>query len=101
MECESLDEMKQHVDRMLRYLVGKEVVCDAFHLGICRKIPSNTSNPASLSASSNLKPRPLLICIANFGDIQLILSKKQSLKYYNVPRVFIREDLPLNLVSSN
>ena len=86
-ESISLDEMKKDVDDMLLFVTGKSVPwSDAFRLG--RRVSSDTET---------MTRRPLLIKLCSVWDKRLVLAAKSKLKAYSVPKVFLREDLPLDV----
>ena len=75
--------MKSAIDDMSIHLIGKVVrVIDAFRLG--RKP----------DASSQARPRPVLIKLENCWDKRLLLAACRKLKGYSDHKLFIREDLP-------
>ena len=96
-EC-SLEDTKCEVDKVLAYLAGRAVPWhDAFRLGKRKNGSAESNGSESTFQSSNTpKPRPLLIKVSNIWDRRLILSKKRTLKDYEVSRLFIREDFPPN-----
>ena len=49
------------------------------------------------SPTVSVRPRPLLIKLTSIWDKRLVLASKRVLKEYSVPRIFINEDLPLEV----
>ena len=83
-ESGSILELKSDVDELLEYLTGKSVnINDVFRLG-------------KYSASSSKRPRPILIKLATAWDRKIILIQKRKLRDYKTPRLFLREDVPLD-----
>ncbi len=66
---------------------------DAFRLGR-RKIPDRNELGATLNPPP---PRPLLVKLVSEWDKRLLLSAKYKLKNYSSARIFLREDLPLDV----
>ena len=88
-ECSSLSETKSEVDKLLHFVTSKDVPwSDAFRLG--------RRNPPS-SPTVSVWPRPLLVKLTSILDKRLVLASKRVLKEYSVPRIFINEDLPLEV----
>ena len=84
-EVESLSALKNSVDKLLSFLVGKSVPpCDLFRLGRCRKI-SDSGPPG--------RPRPVLLKFMSTWDRRLVMSAVSKLKDIKMSGLYIREDL--------
>ena len=82
-ESRSIVDTKESVDEMLEFLAGKPVlVKDLFRLG--KYVPS--ADPQN----SSHRPRPVL---TTPWDRRLILLRKNNLRNYAIPRLFVREDV--------
>ena len=93
-EKDSLEETKSLVDEVFSFVVDKDVNWrDAFRLGR-RKIPDRNELGATLNPPP---PRPLLVKLVSEWDKRLLLSAKYKLKNYTSARIFLREDLPLDV----
>ena len=88
-ESHSLIESKEIVDEVLEFLAGKPIVIrDVFRLG---------KTTRSHSASPQARPRPVLIKLSVAWDRKLVLLRKRKLKNFRIERLFVREDLPIEL----
>ena len=89
-EEHSLIDSKCIIDEMLEFLVNKPVgIKDLVRIGRSKKAES-----ASVNA---LRPRPLLIKLDTVWDRRLVLAFKRKLKQFRVERLFLREDLSLEV----
>ena len=89
-EEHSLIDSKCIVDEVLEFLVNKPVgIKDLVRIGRIKKAES-----ASVNA---LRSRPLLIKFDTVWDRQLVLASKRKLKQFRVERLFLREDLSLEV----
>ena len=88
-EFHSLIESEEIVDKVLEFLAGKPIVIrDMFHLGKITR---------SCSTSSQALPRPVLIKLLVAWDHKLVLLRKRKLKNFRIERLFVQEDLPIEL----
>ena len=67
-----------------------------------RSIPWNDAFKIGRKKSSediceNTRPRPLLVKISSERDKRLLLSSRYKLKEYQTAKIFLREDLPLEV----
>ena len=84
-EVESLPALKNSVDELLSFLVGRSVsLRDLFRLGCCRKI--SDSRPPG-------RPRPVLLKFMSTWDHRLVMSAVSKLKEFKMSGLYIREDL--------
>ena len=82
----SLLELKDIVDEMLEFLVGKPVaVNDIMRIGRVRKDSEAALHPQ--------RPRPVLIKLDTVWNRCLLLASKHKLKDFRTERLFLREDL--------
>ena len=87
-EAKSLSDLRNSVDELLLFLVGKSVpLDDMFRLG--RLAPQSSGSVSS----SPVRPRPILLKLSFTWDCRLVLSSVRKLKEFAVKRFFIREDL--------
>ena len=81
-----LSDTKSFIDKVTMHMIGRSVSFrDAFRIG--RKKSND-------ELSESLRPRPLLIKLANCWDRRLLLNSRRTLKSFEECRLFIREDLP-------
>ena len=86
-EAKSLPDLRQSVDELLTFLVGRSVpLNDLFRLGRLKQ-------PDVPMASPLARPRPIILKLASAWDRRLVLSAVRELKGYSTKRIFIREDL--------
>ena len=84
-EVESLPALKNSIDELLSFLVGRSVpLRDLFRLGRRRKI-SNLGPPGRL--------RPVLLKFMSTWDRRLVMSAVSKLKEFKMSGLYIREDL--------
>lgn len=84
-ETNSLPSLKNSVDELFTFLVGKPVhLKDIFRLGRPMK-------PSATSVAN--RPRPVLVKLTSSWDRRVVLSVVRKTKDYGVRGIFIREDL--------
>ena len=89
-ENKSLADTKSAVDDIFVFLTGRSIPLNyAFRLGRRKEKPELSSN--------SVPPRPLLVKLCNVWDKRLVLASKSKLSGYTVPKVLLREDLPLEV----
>ena len=89
-ENKSLADTKSAVDDIFVFLTGRSIpLNDAFRLGRRKEKPELSSD--------SVPPCPLLVKLCNVWDKRLVLASKSKLRGYTVPKVFLREDLPLEV----
>ena len=85
----SLADEKCSIDEVFKFAAGKSVPWnDAFRIG--RKKPADDS-------CEDRRPRPLLVKLDSEWDRRILLSSRYKLKGYEAAKVFLREDLPLDI----
>ena len=88
-EVKSLTDLRQSVDELLTFVVGRPVpINDLFRLGRLKPPGDSMSSPP-------LRPRPVILKLSSAWDRRLVLSTVRKLKGYAIKRIFIREDLSL------
>ena len=86
-ESPSLSGSMDSVQKMLQFITGRQrPVKDLFRIGKFKK-------PEACEAQVVQRPRPIVVKLASPWDRRLVLANKFKLKDYDVPGVFVREDL--------
>ena len=92
-EKKSLADEKCSVDEVFNFVAGKSVPWnDAFRIGR-KKQPVDSPE----GSGEDRRPRPLLVKVSSEWDRRILLSSRYKLKDYVAARVFLREDLPLDI----
>lgn len=88
-EVKSLTDLRQSVDEVLTFVVGRPVpLNDLFRLGRLKPPGDSTLSPP-------LRPRPVILKLSSAWDRRLVLSTVRKLKGYAIKRIYICEDLSL------
>ena len=88
-ESYSLFELKNIVDEMLEFIVGKPVAVNDMRIGRVRK--------DSKAALGPQRPHPVLIKPDTVWNRRLVLASKHKLKDFRIERLFLHEDLSVEV----
>ena len=92
-EKKSLADEKCSIEEVFNFVAGKSVPWnDAFRIG-CMKQPVDSPE----GSCEDRYPRPLLVKVSSEWDRRILLSSRNKLKHHVAAKIFLREDLLLDI----
>ena len=101
----SLAETKAKIDKIFQHLNGESIrVRDIYRLGRRKDLVVKDGSSEVLMEDFQEKPsrpRPVLVKLESVWDRRLLLANRRQLKTYTAHKIFIREDIPLEIRLKN